>query len=71
MEPEKTLIERQKDRTLQENLKDLPVVQCEKGTKKNASGYQYSWNGYKLHLDVIDGDIPISAILIGAAIHDS
>ena len=25
----------------------------------------------KLHLDVIDGDIPISAILTGAAIHDS
>lgn len=71
VEPEKTRLERQKDRTLEENLKDLPVAQCEKGTKKNASGYKYSWNGYKLHLDVIDGDIPISAILTGAAVHDS
>lgn len=71
VEPEKTRLERQKDSTLEENLKDLPAAQCEKGTKKNASGYTYSWNGYKLHLDVIDGDIPISAILTGAAIHDS
>ena len=71
VEPEKTRIERQKERELEENLKDLPEVQCEKGTKKNASGYKYSWNGYKLHLDVIDGDIPISAVLTGAAIHDS
>ena len=71
VEPEKTRLERQKDRSLEENLKDLPEAQCEKGTKKNASGYKHSWNGYKLHLDVIDGDIPISAILTGAAIHDS
>ena len=71
VEPEKTRLERQKDRNLEENLQDLPVAKCEKGTKKNASGYKYSWNGYKLHLDVIDGDIPISAILTGAAIHDS
>ena len=71
VEPEKTRIERQKDRGLEENLEDLPKVQSEKGTKKNALGYKYSWNGYKLHLDVIDGDIPISAVLTGAAIHDS
>lgn len=71
VEPEKTRIEHQKERDLEENLKDLPEAQCEKGTKKNALGYKHSWNGYKLHLDVIDGDIPISAILTGAAIHDS
>ncbi len=71
VEPEKTRLERQKERKLEENLEDLPEVQCEKGSKKNAAGYKHSWNGYKLHLDVIDGDIPISAILTGAAIHDS
>lgn len=71
VEPEKTRIEQQKERGLEENLEDLPKVQCEKGTKKDAKGYKYSWNGYKLHLDVIDGDIPISAILTGAGIHDS
>ena len=30
-----------------------------------------SWIGYKLHLDCIDGDIPISAILSSASLHDS
>ena len=29
------------------------------------------WNGFKLHLDVADGGIPISAILTSASIHDS
>jgi Transposase DDE domain len=29
------------------------------------------WRGYKLHLSVIDGDIPISAILTSARTHDS
>jgi hypothetical protein len=27
--------------------------------------------GYKLHLDVADGDIPISAVLTSASLHDS
>ena len=31
----------------------------------------YRWCGYKLHLDVIDGDIPVSAILTSASLHDS
>ena len=31
--------------------------------QKNSKGYAESWCGYKLHLDVIDGDIQISAIL--------
>ena len=30
-----------------------------------------TWIGYKLHLDVIDGDIPISGILTAASLHDS
>jgi len=29
------------------------------------------WRGYKLHLDTIDGDIPVSAILSSASLHDS
>ena len=39
--------------------------------KKNSKGYKVSWIGYKLHLDCIDGDIPISAILTSASLHDS
>ena len=30
-----------------------------------------TWIGYKLHLDVADGQIPISCILTSASLHDS
>jgi len=63
-------IELQAERSLDENLKDLPS-HCSVGTKKNSKGYKESWIGYKLHLDCIDGDIPISAILTSASLHDS
>ena len=55
----------QPTRTLEDNLKDLPT-QCDVGTKKNSKGYKESWTGYKLHLDCIDGDIPVSTILTSA-----
>jgi hypothetical protein len=54
---------------LEDNLKDLPK-HCNVGTKKNSKGYKETWIGYKLHLDCIDGDIPISAILSSASLHD-
>jgi hypothetical protein len=63
-------IELQATRSLEENLKDLPN-HCNVGTKKNSKGYKETWIGYKLHLDCIDGDIPISAILSSASLHDS
>ena len=30
-----------------------------------------SWTGYKLHLDVADGGIPVSCLLTSASLHDS
>ena len=53
-----------------ENLADLPQV-CAVGCKRNSQGYQETWRGYKLHLDSVDGDIPVSAILSSASLHDS
>lgn len=67
---EKRVVELQLDRSLEENISNLPT-HCNKGTKKNSNGYQISWKGYKLHLDCIDGDIPTSAILTSASVHDS
>ena len=29
------------------------------------------WNGYKLHMDTVDGGIPVSAIVTSASLHDS
>lgn len=56
--------------SLADMLNDLPTA-CDVGTKKNSKGYKVSWTGYKLHFDVADGGIPISAILTSASTHDS
>jgi hypothetical protein len=56
--------------SLSEMLNDLPKA-CDVGTKKNSKGYKVSWTGYKLHIDVADGGIPMSAVLTSASTHDS
>ena len=65
-----TRLERQQNMSLKEMLADLPDV-CDCGTKRNSKGYPEYWVGYKLHLDVADGGIPISCILTSASVHDS
>jgi hypothetical protein len=55
---------------LPEMLAELPQ-QCDLGGKKNSQGNTQYWRGYKLHLDVADGQIPISAVLSSASLHDS
>lgn len=67
---EPTRIEKQKTMTLHEMLNDLPK-QCDKGAKKDSKGNIMYWNGYKLHLDTVDGGIPVSAIVTSASVHDS
>ncbi len=63
-------LERQQSMTLEEMLNDLPRV-CDCGSKRNSKGHPEYWVGYKLHLDVADGQIPISCILTSASVHDS
>jgi len=65
-----TRLERQQKMTLEEMIKELPTL-CDSGTKVNSKGYPEYWAGYKLHLDVADGQIPISCILTSASVHDS
>ena len=65
-----TRIERQRRQPLARQLQDLSQ-DCSIGTKKSSQGHQQYWRGYKLHLDVADGQIPISALLTGASVHDS
>ena len=65
-----TRLQRQQSMTLKEMLADLPQV-CDCGTKRNSKGYPSYWVGYKLHLDVADGGIPISCILTSASVNDS
>ena len=68
--PAGTRLERQRNLSLSAMLKELPR-QCDWGTKKSSQGAEEHWRGYKLHLDVADGQIPISAVLTSASVHDS
>ena len=63
-------LDRQATMSLPEMLDDLPT-DCAVGTKKNSKGYKSTWVGYKLHIDVADGQIPIGCILTSASLHDS
>jgi len=63
-------LEVQPAQTLAANLAGLPT-RCDVGCKRNSKGHQESWIGYKLHLDTIDGDLPVSAVLTSASAHDS
>ena len=68
--PEPTRLQRQLVRDGSANLADLPTA-CDWGCKKNSQSKVECWRGYKAHLDVIDGDIPVSFILTSASLHDS
>jgi Transposase DDE domain/Transposase domain (DUF772) len=65
-----TRIQQQRKQKLVRMLKELPR-QCDIGTKTSSKGHQQYWRGYKLHLDVADGQLPISAVLTSASVHDS
>jgi len=68
--PPGTRLERQRSMSLSAMLEELPC-QCDWGTKKNSNGAEEHWRGYKLHLDIADGQVPISAVLTSASLHDS
>jgi len=65
-----TRIQRQRHQKLDAMLADLPR-HCDIGAKTNSRGHENYWRGYKFHLDVADGQIPISAVLTSASVHDS
>jgi hypothetical protein len=68
--PEPTRLQRQTTQTLDQMLADLPTG-CDVGAKKNSKGYKETWIGYKLHIDVASGQIPVSCVLTSASVHDS
>jgi hypothetical protein len=70
LKKEKTRLQRQREMTVPEMLDELPR-QCDIGVKTSSKGHPQHWRGYKLHLDVADGQIPISAVLTSASVHDS
>jgi transposase len=67
---QKSRLHRQRSMKLPQMLEELPT-HCSLGVKTSHDGNQQYWRGYKLHLDVADGQIPISAVVTAAALHDS
>lgn len=65
-----TRLHRQRTMNLEAMLAELPR-DCSIGVKTSSKGQPHYWRGYKLHLDIADGQIPISAVLTGASLHDS
>ena len=63
-------VELQPQRTLAENLADLPRG-CDWGGKRDSKGKTTYWLGYKLHLSVADGGVPVAAVMTSASLHDS
>ena len=59
------------DHELAGNARTTCRPHCDVGMKKDSKGYKSTWVGYKLHLDVADGQIPISCLLTSASLHDS
>jgi len=68
--PDPTRLQLQLTRSREDNLAELPTA-CDWGGKQNSKGKYEYWRGYKAHLDVIDGDIPVSFVLTSASLHDS
>jgi len=63
-------IKRQPHQTLEAMLAEIPQ-HCDLGRKVDSDGHNKSWRGYKLHWDIADGQVPISAVLTSASVHDS
>jgi hypothetical protein len=63
-------LELQPNRSLEENIANLPRG-CDWGGKQNSKGKTEYWCGYKLHLSLADGGVPLAAILTSASPHDS
>jgi hypothetical protein len=57
--PEPIRLERQTMQNIPRLLANLPTA-GDVGAKKNSKGYKETWIGYKLHIDVGSGQIPVA-----------
>jgi len=67
---ERSVLEAQQLLSPDAALAGLPQA-CAWGCKKNSQGNLAYWKGYKLHLDVTDTGIPVTAVVTAANVHDS
>jgi len=66
-----TILKQQKELHTVEDKLSLISRDCGVGVKQNSKGNREVWIGGKLHISVVDGDIPITAFYSGANVHDS
>ena len=68
---EPTILEQQQNMETTDDMLSLVSTNCGVGVKQNSKGNREVWIGGKLHISVVDGDIPITAFYSGANVHDS
>jgi hypothetical protein len=66
-----TILKQQKEMKSTQEMLSLVSTECGVGVKQNSKGNREVWIGGKLHISVVDGDIPITALYSGANVHDS
>jgi hypothetical protein len=66
-----TILQQQKEMQSVEEKLTLVSTNCGVGIKQNSKGNREVWIGGKLHISVVDGDIPVTAFYSGANVHDS
>ena len=66
-----TILQQQENMQSTEEMLSLVATKCDTSIKQNSKGNRHKWTGGKLHLSVVDGDIPVTAIYSSASVHDS
>jgi len=66
-----TILQQQKDMQTMDEMLSLVSTDCGIGIKQNSKGNREVWIGGKLHISVVDGDIPVASFYSGANVHDS
>jgi len=69
-EKEPSVLEKQIQQDAAACLEEISKA-CAWGCKINSQGNVHAWKGYKLHLDVSDIGIPLTAVVTAANVHDS
>jgi len=66
-----TILQQQENMQSTEEMLSLVATKCDTSIKQNSKGNRHKWTGGKLHLSVLDGDIPVTSIYSSASVHDS
>ena len=66
-----SILQQQENMQSTEEMLSLIATKSDTSIKQNSKGNRHRWTGGKLHLSVVDGDIPITALYSSASVHDS